>query len=390
MNAKKIIVNICRVFVGALFIVSGFIKANDPLGFSYKLDEYFRVFHIEKLFPDPLAVYISMAICVFEIFVGAALLIGVFRNFTAWMLLIMIIFFSFLTFYSAYFNVVKDCGCFGDALHLKPWQSFGKDMVLLVLIIPIFILRKYINPVFGPRTSRTAALLVMLASVLFTMFAYYYLPPIDFRPYAVGKDIQKQMELPPNAVKDSVVMTYIYKSKQDTNKKISINADSITHHMDSVALANLDKNYTYVTRKDDKIREGDKPAIHDFAISVQGKDSDVTKAFLSEKGYRLMIVQYNVEKSSLRNQPELNRLIKKVMADGKLRVWAITSSSMALSDAYRKANNVPYTFYTADETMLKTITRSNPGLVMMHDNVVVHKWPATALPDATLIYSYMK
>ena len=134
---RNILTTISRILVGVLFIISGFIKANDPLGFSYKLNEYFTVFHIDWM--SHVSLELAMFICVIEVALGFALLLGAKMRLVAWSLLLMIIFFSFLTFYSAYFDVVKDCGCFGDALHLTPWQSFTKDAVLLVLILIIFI-----------------------------------------------------------------------------------------------------------------------------------------------------------------------------------------------------------------------------------------------------------
>src|SRR3954469_18589291 len=147
----RIFAQISRVLVGVLFIISGFIKANDPLGFSYKLDEYFQVFHMPWL--SSVSLLLAILICAFEIGLGIALLLGAKMNFTAWSLLLLIIFFTFLTFWSWKFDVVKDCGCFGDALHLKPFQSFMKDVVLLVLILFIFIGRKQIMPLFGDKAS---------------------------------------------------------------------------------------------------------------------------------------------------------------------------------------------------------------------------------------------
>jgi len=390
MSIKKAILNICRILVGLLFIFSGFIKANDPLGFSYKLDEYFSVFHTAwHGFPaamlTPISAYISMIICVFEMFVGICLLLGVFKQFTAWMLLIMIVFFSFLTFYSAYFNKVTDCGCFGDAIHLTPWQSFSKDMILLVLIIPIFAWRRFLEPIFGDRGSRSVAFVALLVSLLFTMFAFYYLPPIDFRPYAVGNDIVQQMQKPAGPP-DSVIMTFVYMDKK-SGKKFELSTDQISH-MDSVKSAELAKNDSFITRNDNVIRKAKQAPIHDFSISFH--DSDVTKGFLSENGYRLMIVQYDIEKSTVRFQPELNKVAKQLIKDGKVKIWALSGSSAALNDAYRKNNLVPYPFYSADVTMLKTIIRSNPGLVLFYNNVVLQQWPATALPSAEKIYSYMK
>ena len=151
---------ICRILVGLLFIFSGLIKINDPLGFSYKLEEYFDVFHISFL--GSFALSIAIILCSLEIILGFALLIGVRARSVAWGLLLLIIFFAFLTFYSAYFKVVQTCGCFGDAIPLTPWQSFSKDLVLLLLITIIFINRKMINPLFSQKTGDN----LLMASVV--------------------------------------------------------------------------------------------------------------------------------------------------------------------------------------------------------------------------------
>src|SRR5579872_3618455 len=143
----KNIVWVCRVLVGLLFIFSGLIKINDPLGFSYKLEEYFEVFHMTFL--DSFALSLSIILCTLEVVLGFAILIGVRSVLIAWGLLLLIIFFGFLTFYSAYFKVVQTCGCFGDAIPLTPWQSFSKDMALLLLVIVIFVNRKKIQPLFS-------------------------------------------------------------------------------------------------------------------------------------------------------------------------------------------------------------------------------------------------
>ena len=175
----KYIVILCRILVGVLFIISGFIKANDTLGFSYKLDEYFLVFGTP--FFSNISVALAQFICVIEIVLGFATLAGWRMNIVAWLLLLMIIFFTFLTFYSAYFDVVKDCGCFGDALHLKPWQSFGKDIALLILILPIFLWRNKIQPLFSVKFARMSVLVSLAASCLFTYCTYAHLPYIDFQ-----------------------------------------------------------------------------------------------------------------------------------------------------------------------------------------------------------------
>ena len=190
----KVLAQISRVFVGILFIISGFIKANDPLGFSYKLDEYFQVFHMPWLSAVSLA--LAIGICAFEIGLGVALLLGAKMRFTAWSLLLMIVFFTFLTFYSWKFDVVKDCGCFGDALHLKPFESFMKDVILFVLILFIFIKRNEIKPLFG-ESFYLAGVCRLCCFPHFSIYCYRHLPMIDFRPYAIGKSIPEGMKLRP-------------------------------------------------------------------------------------------------------------------------------------------------------------------------------------------------
>ncbi|MGZ5243004.1 MAG: BT_3928 family protein [Bacteroidia bacterium] len=388
MDFRKIITNAARVFVGLLFIFSGFIKANDPLGFSYKLEEYFAVFGTEIF--TPFALSLSMFICVFEIFLGFTLLMGVYRKFTLWMLLLMIVFFTFLTFYSAWFNKVTDCGCFGDAIKLTPWQSFWKDIALLTFILIIFFNQKYLTPIFSRKTGVAISYAGLLASIAFTLYAWYYLPPIDFRPYAIGKDLRKQMEIPPNAEKDSIVMIYVYKNKK-SGEDVEFPYDDV------MAGKTSDENvWAYVDRKDKKVREGYKAPIHDFAI-YKPDGSNITEQFLSETGYRLLVIHYDVQKSYVEAQAKVNGLTMTLLRNNKhkpnkpkIKVWGLSGSSAALVDWYRTTNNVPYTFYQADATVLKTIIRSNPGMVLMKDNVVVEMWPATDVPTDEEIYSYVK
>ena len=142
----KVLVGIVRIFVGILFIISGFIKLNDPVGFSYKLQVYFSPGVLDIPFLVPIALFLAVFLVVFELILGVILIIGYNPKFTVWSLLLMILFFTLLTFYSAYFNKVTDCGCFGDAMPLTPWESFTKDVVLLIMIILLFVKRKYIQP----------------------------------------------------------------------------------------------------------------------------------------------------------------------------------------------------------------------------------------------------
>src|SRR5690554_2070396 len=200
-RVMKYIVNISRILVGVLFIISGFVKLNDPLGFSYKLEEYFSADVLNITFLESYALSIAIFVVIFEVILGIFLLIGYKPKFTVWSLLLMIVFFTFLTFYSAYFNKVTDCGCFGDAIPLTPWESFSKDVVLLVLILILFIGRKYIKPLF----SRNINSILVFASLVFCLAITYHvlqhLPIIDFRPYKIGANIQEGMTMPEDAPK---------------------------------------------------------------------------------------------------------------------------------------------------------------------------------------------
>src|SRR6266498_2620470 len=199
MKTKKIIVSFCRIFVGGLFIFSGFIKANDPLGFSYKLKEYFEVFKGDtglSMFEwfAHIALPLAIIICVSEMILGVMLLIGFKRNLTLWLLFAQIAFFTFLTFYSACYNKVTHCGCFGDFLKLKPWESFWKDIALLVLITLLFAGKENIKPLFTPMIVSALFLMGVIFSIGFPMYAYRNLPPLDFRAYAPGENIKENMK----------------------------------------------------------------------------------------------------------------------------------------------------------------------------------------------------
>src|ERR1700742_2076432 len=213
----------CRIGVGLLFIFSGLIKINDPLGFSYKLEEYFEVFHITFL--SGLALNIAIVLCALEMILGFALLIGVRAVLVARGLLLLIIFFAFLTFYSAYFKVVQTCGCFGDAIPLTPWQSFSKDLVLLLLIIVLFINRKTIKPLFSKKTGDNLLIASVVVAVGIGLYTYNFLPVIDFLPYKVGANIPDEMTTPPNAKPDEYQITYHLKNKKTNETKVMTDKD---------------------------------------------------------------------------------------------------------------------------------------------------------------------
>lgn len=359
----KILAQISRVFVGVLFIISGFIKANDPLGFSYKLDEYFVVFHMQWM--SSVSLWLAIGICAFEIGLGVALLLGAKMRFTAWSLLLMIIFFTFLTFYSWKFDVVKDCGCFGDALHLKPFQSFMKDIILLFFIIWIFAGRNLIKPLFGDRTSTILAYAGFIASFSFSIYCLRHLPYIDFRPYAVGKSIPEGMVLPPGAKKDSVLMVFIY---EKDGKKIELKTEE---------LSKVDSTYKFVDRTDKVIVEGDHPPIHDFSInSTDG--SDITDDVLKQPNV-FLLVSYDLSHANEDVQGKVNDFVALCQKEG-IEFIGLTSSSQKEIDDFRHKHNSMFEYYNTDQTTLKTMIRSNPGLMLLQKGTVKAMWHYNDFP----------
>ena len=359
----KVLAQISRILVGALFIFSGWIKANDPLGFAYKLEEYFTVLHVPWL--SHISLGLSIGISTFEIALGIALLLAARMRFTSWSLLLMIIFFTFLTFYSWKFDVVKDCGCFGDFLHLKPIESFMKDLILLVFILIIFIYRNKYKPLFGERASTGFAYFGFVISILYAIYCYRHLPVKDFRPYAIGKSIPEGMKLPPDAVTEIVEFTFIYE-KDGVKKNFSMNE-----------LSSMEEGWTFVDRESKVIREGDEPKIHDFSItSLDG--TDVTQDVLSMKNV-FLLVAYDLSHSDEDVQGRINDFVALCQRDG-IEFIGLTASSKKDIDEFRHKHNSMFDYYNTDMTTLKTIIRSNPGLVRLTYGVVVGKWHHNNFP----------
>ncbi len=373
---KKYIDWFSRLFVGGLFIFSGLIKLNDPIGTEIKLEEYFDVFSNDfgsffQIF-IPYALPIGLILIVLEIVLGVALLINYRMKLTTWILLILIIFFTFLTGYSAILNKVTDCGCFGDAIKLTPWESFYKDLILIVFILHLFWYRKTYNAVLKPIHGHSVIAGVTVLSFFLGIYAIRHLPFIDFRAYKIGNTIPEQMKLPPNAKRDSVVMTFIY---EKAGKRVEVAMDKIS---------TIDSTYTFVDRVDKVIRKGDQPKIIDYRIeSVDGEDFTQQ----SFQGAKLMIVMYSVKQASTRNADKIARLINDL--EGKVETMILTSSTSVEVDNFRHENQWAAPYYFADATVLKTIIRSNPGLTLWVNGTVKGMWHFNDTPEANEVLELM-
>ena len=384
----KIIVWISRIFVGVLFIISGLIKANDPLGFSYKLKEYYDVFggydllqFFDNAFFHSTALEFSMFICIVEIVLGVALIIGAFPRIVAWTLLLMILFFTFLTGFSAITGKVTDCGCFGDAVKLTPWESFYKDLVLLIFIGIIFIYRNRIQPLFS-RTINFAVIGVATAACLiFTIMAYQHLPFKDFRPYKVGNNICELMIIPEDAPRPVYETTLIY-----TNKKTGEEQEfTMQEFMDQKIGENAD--WEWKDTKSVLVEKGFEPKIKNFRISnLDGEE--VTDGLLQNEGLHFYLVMYNLDNTRTKNFDKINQLQQKfeeyLKTNDQYHEYAfvgLTSSGAEAIEEFRHENQTAFPVYVADETELKTIIRANPGLLLLDGCKVVGKWHWRDIPD---------
>jgi len=359
------LLSIARLLVGILFIISGAIKANDPVGFGYKLKEYFEVFGMEWLVPTALPLAILLVIA--EMLLGLALLVGYMPKFTSLMILLMIVFFTFLTFYSAYFNKVTDCGCFGDALKLTPWESFWKDIVLLVLIGYIFWKRKEIKPLMSERGQAATMSLGAIAFVALPLVTYSLAPVIDFRPFKEGANIPKDMTIPPGAPMDSIESIFIY-TKGGTDQEFDIN------HIPEEG-----SGWTYKDRKDKVIRKGYEPKIHGFTIETTGGD-DYTEDFLQAPKI-LFVVSLSLPQAREAAMEELEGIARWAEANNT-KIIGLTASTADEIAAAKKQNTLPFEWYLVDGTILKTMTRANPGLMYLRQGVVKKHWHARNLPSA--------
>jgi uncharacterized membrane protein YphA (DoxX/SURF4 family) len=371
---KKKIVQVSRIVVGALFIVSGLIKANDTLGFGYKLEEYFDVFHIPFL--GNFATSIAMILCTIEIGLGALLLFGFWSRKVTAALLGTIIFFTFLTFVSAAFKVVTSCGCFGDAIPLTPWQSFSKDLILLVLIVFLYLNSYYIKPFTNSKPFQVRlTVLVVVLSFLFSQYTYNALPIVDFLPYKVGANIPELMKIPAGAKPDEYQIFYHLKNKATGETKELNDKEYLKTGIWK------DNNWEIIGTPDRKlVKEGYNVKIKDLNIS-DASGTDYTKELIENPYYNLIVVAYDLQHTDEDAIAELNSIAVKAAEQYNIRTVLLTSNSAEDAQAFTEKNKLLIEVFYADAVPLKSMARANPGILLLKNGVVVNKWHYHRMPS---------
>jgi uncharacterized membrane protein YphA (DoxX/SURF4 family)/peroxiredoxin len=352
----KILLGVSRIFVGVLFIISGLIKLNDPVGFSFKLGDYFAPEVLNLPFLEPFALVIAVLVVIFEVVLGVMLIVGYAKNFTLWSLLLMIVFFTFLTFYSAYFNKVTDCGCFGDALKLTPWESFFKDVVLLILIVFLFMNRTLMQPFF---TAGMRSIVVFISLIMCLWLGFHvleHLPVIDFRAYKVGKNIKEGMETPSNA--PEAIYQYNWKFNIAGTEKIITNMGE-DPKIEGVLLS-VETN---------EIQKGYEPPIHDFSIERDG--NDFTTQMLEEENL-IVVIAYNLDVAENDGFIAIKKATDKALSNG-YTVIGMSASSREETEKIVARYTLDFKFYFCDMTALKTIIRSNPSVMILEKGTIIQK-----------------
>jgi uncharacterized membrane protein YphA (DoxX/SURF4 family) len=372
----KILIAVTRFFVGVLFIFSGLVKANDPLGLSYKMQEFFEVWNFHWL--NNFTLSFSMLMIVFEIVAGVAILLGWRMKLFSWLLLLLIIFFTFLTGYAYLSGKVRECGCFGDCIPLTAGQSFSKDLVLLVLIVFLFAVRDRIRPIFPPTGSAAVLILATILSIAFQWQVLVHLPAVDCLPYKAGNNIPEKMKAPPGAIPDSTVITMVY---EKNGKKLEFSASKFPE--------DFDDTYKFVTRYDKLVRKGNaEPAIKDFNL-ITGAGTDTTQDLLLKKGFKLFLFM----KEAVDYPAEWNKAFSVILTMAKSKkvpICFITGDYDNVVAWTEKAGiTKEVTVLKCDATAIKTAARANPTLYLLKGGTILKKWSyadlGSALPEVNAL-----
>lgn len=359
-------VNTCRFLLATLFIFSGFVKAVDPLGSFYKIQDYLAAFGIISWFPTYLPLLFAIILSSAEFCVGVFLFFGVRRKIASTLALLLMSVMTPLTLYLALANPVSDCGCFGDAWVLTNWQTFGKNIVLLIAAIAVFRERKLMFRFVTLKIEWMVSLYTLLFVFALSFYCLEYLPVLDFRPYKIGADIKAGMEISEGA-KPSVFESRFVLEKDGRQQEFTLD-----NYPDST--------WTFVETRTVLKEKGYEPPIHDFSMISLGTGEDITDSVLTDKGYTFLLVAHRIEEADDSNIDLINEIYDYSVEHG-YGFYALTSSPDEEIEMWRERTGAEYPFCQMDDITLKTIIRSNPGLLLIKDGTILNKWSDNQLPD---------
>jgi len=356
----KIIRIISRILLGLVFVFSGFVKGVDPLGTAYKIEDYFIAFGTDWAIPFSLT--LAVILCVAEFSLGVFLLANIFRKTTAWLTAIMMLIFTFLTLNDAIYNPVPNCGCFGDFIILTNWETFYKNLVIDFFLIFVFITRKSFESPYKKSTEWSIGILTIAVFTLFNSYNINRLPVFDFRDWKVGKNLvlETTQDL-------KYYLIYTNKNSGKTEEYLSPNYP----FNDSVWMSEWE--YTDMRIED--------PNIYPTEVSFFNLNGeDITLDILSDPLYHFLLISYNLEEGDWDYIEEIREIKENAEADG-YSFSMITASSEEVIDQFQKEQQFYADFYQSDDIDLKTIIRSNPGLIVLKKGVILGKWSQSYLPS---------
>lgn len=363
----KLLRNICRILVGLLFIYSGFAKGVDPLGSNYKFIDYFNAFHMGWM--SGTAIFFSFVLSLAEFLIGLCLFLNIKTKWAAWGALLFMGFFTPLTLVLAINNPVTDCGCFGDALVLTNWETFWKNVILLAITLVVFWQKQQFRSIFNFLEQTTIVICTAIFMLSIEIHCYRHIPIIDFRPYAIGKNITEGMTIPEGAPHDEYKITLKYRNKN--TGEIEEFTEENYPWQDTV-------NWEYASSSEKLVKEGFKAPIHDFVIE-HPELGDITEEVLNDPSYTFLVIAYNINKSDASYQERINHLASYAQDKG-YRFYCLTASTADDVQKYAERHHTNYDFCSTDEIQLKTIVRSNPGLVLLREGTILGKWSHRNLP----------
>ena len=373
-RAKAVALYVARTVVGLTFILSGLVKAIDPLGTQYKIQDYLAAIPPSLSLPDMLTLLMSVSLSMVEFTLGAFMLTAISRRLTARLTLLFMVVMTAVTVWIYIADPVTDCGCFGDALTLTNLETLLKNIVLLALAALVAWRPTHIGRLMSRSNQMLLGQMLMVTPVALSFWCLYDLPLIDFRPYHIGADIKAGMEIPEGAEQPVFDTTFIME-KDGERREFTLD-----NYPDST--------WTFVDSKTVTVKEGYVPPIHDFSITAADGE-DITDMVLGREGYTFLLISPDLDKADDQNFGDIDQIYE-FCQDNSIPFYCLTASTEKSQQHWQNITGAEYPFCMTDATTLKTMIRSNPGLMLLEKGVVRGKWSHNRLPETTELETMLK
>ena len=364
---KSFLVNICRLLLAATFIFSGFVKAIDPLGSQYKIGDYLTALGMAGKVPEWVQLILSISLSGIEFTLGILLLLAIRRHLVSKLSFVLMFGMTIVTLWLTISNPIQDCGCFGDAIHLTNSQTFIKNLVLLAAVVVVMRWPLYQVRFISKTNQWIATYFTMAFIIVVSLLSLYHLPLFDFRPYYIGQNIWKGMQIPKGAKQTKYKTTFI------------CTKDGVQKEFDENNYPYDDSTWVFVDTKQEVVEQGYEPPIHDFSITNSKTDEDLTEQILNKDGYTFLLISPLLEVAQDRNFGDIESIYEYAKENG-YAFYGLTASTEKGIKHWRDITGAEYPFYTTDGTTLKTVIRSNPGLLLLYKGTIINKWNHNDIP----------